>query len=111
MPTIFVTTCPKAMFFGLTPLYAATMYIINASFIKGVDPDEKVGGGRTGFVTKPFTAGGLGGAVSPPQWGPGRSPGGKRIWAKLYRNLASSHVSESPSTPLIPISKNAMMRS
>ena len=25
----------------------------------GVDPDEKVGG-RTGFVTKPFTAGGLG---------------------------------------------------
>ena len=35
-------------------------------------------------VTQPNSAGGLGGAVSPPQRGPGQSPGGPRYVLVLY---------------------------
>ena len=48
-----------------------------------VYPDKEVRG-TDWCVTQPFPAGGLGGAVAPPQRGLGRSPGGKRILVQMF---------------------------
>ena len=56
---------------------------------KGVDPDTKVGG--DGLLCKPnlFQLG-VWRALSAPQRGPGQSPGGKRILAKIFCKLTRS---------------------